>query len=395
MNLKSKQYIDHIVGPVLCSVLTVFDKLASLFPSYRRGNNRNDIRTILVIKFWGMGSILLCSAGLKQLKKSKPEARIIFLTLKRNFEILKSLDICDEVEGLEIEKGITVLLVDIVKLLFRLKKKSIDLVIDFEFFTRFSAIISYLVHANSLGGFYDPAVWRGNLHTIKVPFNRYWPAKKNFENLIARSINTDFPDDLPFAAPRVTETDIASLKEILHANGISERDDIICVNANAGELALERRWPQQNFILLIQKLLKEYKSKIILVGSSSERPYVQSIVTACGNDSIVNCAGMLSVRQLAALFTRSKMLITNDSGPLHLAIVMGTATVSFFGPETPLLYGPHGEKHIVFYKNIDCSPCMNVHTGKMVQCVKNSPECLKTITVDDVFDKIKLSKLLG
>ena len=88
--------------------------------------------------------------------------------------------------------------------------------------------------------------------------------------------------------------------------------------------------------------------------------------------------------ELCALLQRSALLITNDSGPLHLAEALATPTVSFFGPETPLLYGPTGDNQVVFYKGIYCSPCLNVHNQKQAPC-KGNNVCMKLINPDEVF----------
>jgi ADP-heptose:LPS heptosyltransferase len=80
------------------------------------------------------------------------------------------------------------------------------------------------------------------------------------------------------------------------------------------------------------------------------------------------------------------LVITNDSGPLHLAVMMGTPTISFFGPESPVQYGPRGEKHTVMYKGYYCSPCLHVYNEKNSSCEDNI--CLKDISVDEVFKMV-------
>jgi ADP-heptose:LPS heptosyltransferase len=108
----------------------------------------------------------------------------------------------------------------------------------------------------------------------------------------------------------------------------------------------------------------------------------------------VDLSGKISITQLAALFENSKLVISNDGGPLHLAVAMGAPTISFFGPETPVIYGPRGPQHAVFFKNIECSPCVNVHDRKSVRCYWTEPRCMKAITVEEVFGMIE-QKLAG
>ena len=82
-------------------------------------------------------------------------------------------------------------------------------------------------------------------------------------------------------------------------------------------------------------------------------------------------------------------LVTNDSGPLHIAELIRTRTVSFFGPETPVLFGPLGEGHKVLYKGINCSPCITVYNAKTVRCIRKVPECVSRISPDEAFRAVK------
>jgi len=110
-------------------------------------------------------------------------------------------------------------------------------------------------------------------------------------------------------------------------------------------------------------------------------------------DSAVNLSGKTSLHQLAYLMTRMKLFISNDSGPLHLAAAMKTPTIFFYGPETPNLYGPWGESNTVFYKHLECSPCINIYNAKRIDC-RRGAECVKRITVEEVTAKIASSGVL-
>ena len=77
-------------------------------------------------------------------------------------------------------------------------------------------------------------------------------------------------------------------------------------------------------------------------------------------------------------------MVSNDSGPMHLAAALGVPTIGLFGPETPVMYAPLGSHTAVFYRPPQCSPCINVHDNKLSNCVLGSPECLVSIEVDEV-----------
>jgi ADP-heptose:LPS heptosyltransferase len=178
------------------------------------------------------------------------------------------------------------------------------------------------------------------------------------------------------------------LEQFRKENMTSTESKIIVVNPNAGELALERRWAKKNFIQLIRILEDEYGAAIFLIGGPDEREYTESALSEAGTTRAKNLAGRLSIPQLAALLSCADLVVTNDSGPLHIACSVGTPTISFFGPETPVLYGSMGDGHRIFFKNISCSPCINVHNAKTVRCRHGNPDCLAQISVQEVLAAI-------
>jgi ADP-heptose:LPS heptosyltransferase len=204
----------------------------------------------------------------------------------------------------------------------------------------------------------------------------------NFYNLGTR-LGIDKNTSLEIVKPVITKDDQKIVDDLMAENGLSR--GCVAVHANVSDLSVERRWPYKNFEQLIERLLLHYPIQVVFIGAKSERESVREIISNIHCQGIADLVGKLTISQLAYFFENAKLVIANDSGPLHLAVAMGTPTVSFFGPETPLIYGPRGEHHTVFFKNTDCSPCMNVHNRKSVQCYWRTPACMEAITVDEVY----------
>lgn len=382
MKIGLLKFLDKYLGFFICLILSVITKF---FGADNKTINNDTTQKTLFMKFWGLGSILLLSPTIKEFKNTFPNAKITFLTLARNREISESLMLFDEVLTIDVDNGWLKYFKDLVGNILHFWKERYDLVIDFEFFTRFSAIITFLTFARNKIGYHSWETWRGNIHNIKVPFNRYWHITENFYNLV-RCIGIKRLNELTIIKPFVSEQDKTFILGMLRDSKVKR--DFISVHVNAGELSIERRWPYENFILLINRLLLEYDLDVIFIGSKSERSFVREIIEKIKSNSIADFVGRLSITQLAHLFEKSRLIISNDSGPLHLAVAMGTPTVSFFGPETPVIYGPIGKSHTVFFKNIDCSPCMNVHNRKSVHCYWKKPKCMEQISVDEVFCEV-------
>ena len=383
MKIGQMKLVDKYLGWVLCTFFTYIDRIHRMF---FRDKVLKTPENILVIKFWGMGSILLATPFLKAIRENYKNSNIYFLTLTRNSELIKSLNLVDEVVTLNVDDGWQKNFTGIVSLLYLLRKRRFDIVFDLEFFTRFSSIVSYITGAGVRVGFHAWEAWRGDLHTVKVPFNRYWHMVDNFFSL-ALAVNIK-QGDYTLLKLQIDDEDKSFVNEILKSHNFGINDSYICVHVNASDLALERRWPYENFVELIKNILKQHNIKIIFIGAKAESSSIESILKLVKNSNAVNLAGKLNIRQLAYLFENAKLLIANDSGPLHLAVTMGTRTISFFGPETPVLYGPRGEGHIVFFKNINCSPCINVHESKTVKCYRDKLKCMESISVQEVIDAV-------
>jgi len=382
MKISTMKKIDRWLGYPACGLLGLLDLI-------RPERKPEKIQRILVIKFWGMGSLILSLPVFKALREVYPEAELGFATLSRNRSLVELLKISDRTIYLDLRADGFRIFFRILKFFFQLYQYHPQLVIDLEYLTRFSALASYLSGAGLRVGFHSWDVWRGELHNLRVPFNPYWHASKNFLNLVSRACGKELEFSFNFSLPP-DRSARQSLDLKLKEKGIGEDERILVVNPNASTIALERRWPPEYFVRLIKMILEENLGKVILIGADDEREFVQEILEQIGDkNSCFSLAGELEIKELVELLRRAELLITNDSGPLHLSSLAGTKTVSFFGPETPQLFGPLGEGHTVLYLGIDCSPCITVYNAKTVRCLLSRPECLYGITPQMAFEKVK------
>jgi lipopolysaccharide heptosyltransferase II len=214
-------------------------------------------------------------------------------------------------------------------------------------------------------------------------FNRYWHVARNFRALAGGEDGRNLTGDE--VKPRFfDEHEEARAAALLERHGIGEDDIFVVLNPNAGELSLERRWPAANFIELARRWIERERWPVVLIGSASERAYTQGICDRVASPRCVNLAGELGTGELVALFARSSIVVSNDSGPMHLAAAIGAPTLGLFGPETPVMYGPLGLRARALYRPPACSPCINVHDNKVSSCIYGEPQCLMSISVDEV-----------
>jgi lipopolysaccharide heptosyltransferase II len=389
-------WIDMRIGPLVCALLVGLRKLfhapGPLLPPER-------VKKILVLKPWGMGSIVLASPLLAKLRERHPQARIDFVSLRENEPLLRLLPQIDRRVALDLRGGIPAFFAGTFRLLRELQRERYDLLYDLEFFTRFSAIFSALVRARRSHGFSSKSHWRGRLHDVQVPFNYYHHVALNFLALL-RDDPMDPIDPAPIetdsALPplRAPESAWGECREQLAADPAWRADaKIVVVNPNAGDMALERRWPAEKVAELLVHLASRRELNLVAIGAPAEREYVDSVIRAARLEGrVVNAAGRIDIPQLVALFEHAAIVVTSDSGPLHLAAAAGAPTAALFGPETPILYGPlrsrPNQRHSVHYLALACSPCMFVHDNKVLSCWFAQARCMTGIRPADVLTSI-------
>ncbi|MBK7642707.1 MAG: glycosyltransferase family 9 protein [Planctomycetes bacterium] len=353
------------------------------------------LERVLLVKFWGIGSLQLLTPAVSALRRRHPGARLTLLTLRENAEFARGLGVFDEVLALDLHTGRGPLgwlriFARLAGLVFALRRERFDGVFDFEFFTRVSALLSLLTGAGWTSGFEAPQVWRGRFHARAVPFNRYWHVARNFRALAGEGEGEIAHTDL--SAFRFGADHSARVARLLAERGIATGVPYVVLNANAGGLSLERRWPRERFAELASALGEFDRTPVVLIGSGSEREYVAGlrVQVRSGPGLLIDLAGELSIAELCALLAGAGALVTNDSGPMHLGAALGTPTLGLFGPETPVMYAPIGRRTSALWRPPVCSPCINVHDNKVANCVRGHPECLTNLSVDEVLDELRL-----
>ncbi len=379
------QAVDQRLGRIVCAGLAPLRALG-------RRRARGAPREILLIKFWGLGSLQLLTPAVAALRRRHPGARLSLLTLRGNAELARELGVFDAVWTLDVEcRAWTEVFARILALLARLRRARFDRVYDFEFFTRFSAVVAFSTGAPEVVGFAAPSVPRGGLHTEEVPFNRYWHVARNFRALAGGEDGhevgvAEVTPLRPSAAQR------ARVGDLLAAAGRTVARPLVVLNPNAGGLSLERRWPAPNFAQLARRLVLEQDSDVALIGAPAERAYVGELAARAGAlpaGRLLDLSGALTIGELGALLADADAVVSNDSGPMHLAAALGAPTVGLFGPETPLMYRPLGSEARALYRPPVCSPCINVHDNKLSTCIHGRPECLVAIGVDEVLAALR------
>lgn len=145
-----------------------------------------------------------------------------------------------------------------------------------------------------------------------------------------------------------------------------------------------KKWTKEGFAELSKLLYNKYGKKPILIGSSSEYEMCEEI-KKMADGLAINLAGKLTLKESGALLSKAKFLITNDSGPFHIARGVKCPTFVIFGPTSPAMF-EYDEKNILIYLNEPCSPC-SLHGDKV--CPKKHFNCMKKLNATMVMEIIE------
>jgi ADP-heptose:LPS heptosyltransferase len=154
--------------------------------------------------------------------------------------------------------------------------------------------------------------------------------------------------------PTVEEKEFA--EGYLAERGIKNGELLVCIHPGAG--APVKLWLKESWAQIADALAQRYGAKVILTGSGEEVSLCQAICELMANEAIV-AAGDTSLGELAAIMARSSLVIGTDSGPLHLAVAVGTPSIHLYGPVDVRTFGPWGDPslHIALTSGLDCIPC--------------------------------------
>ncbi len=147
-----------------------------------------------------------------------------------------------------------------------------------------------------------------------------------------------------------------------------------------------KRWLSEHFAILADMLVNQ-GYQIILIGSENDKAVARQI-RDLSRANLHDATGEFTLRQSALLISKSQLLVTNDSAPLHLGVAVNTPVVAIFGPTVPAFgFYPYGANdRVVELKGLKCRPC-GKHGG--YKCPIGTFECMKMLTPQRVFDEVQ------
>ena len=347
--------------------------LVSLFPVSKKPKKK-----ILFIKLRGMGDVVLTLPSVKLAKDKYPEYEIHYLT-EEGVAVAEASGLVDKVIPFKVKSFFSTV--------SSIRKEEYEIVVDFEQFVRLSSIIARMSGAPVRIGFDSPGQYRKIGYTYPVKYKDIHTVEVFASPLRPLGI-TKIPGEL------------VSLKYSREyekwAKGLGA--DIV-IHPGSGDTGLGRRWPVNRFAKLINLLAKD-GYRIAITGGPSETGICNEVYSLVKNKvkgQVVNLSGRTNLKQLFALYDSVKLVISNDTGPMHIAAAQKSKVIGLFGPNLPERYMPYCQDCEYIYHKVNCSPCINIQLGQVPKCWniidieegQKASLCMSKISIEEVYDLAK------
>ncbi|MAF36639.1 hypothetical protein CL622_06000 [archaeon] len=392
---KKLRFLDRTLGSFICFI---FSRL-----HFFRPKGRGPVKNILLIELFEMGVATMLNPTVEYIHQKIENPNIYCITLEGMKNSWKRLNVIPDENIYAISgKNLFSFCTSLVKQIHELRKKKIDLILDFELFMRIPAMISFMIKSKYRAGFYKyelEGLYRGSFYDFKCSFNQNTHISKNFLAITKTALNFEYEypnykgnvSSLELNPPKYYPNPILNKKvkdKIKEVYPEYESNKIIVIAPDVGGNLAIRNYPKENFVKVARSLLDEYQDHlIILCGTRADFNTCAYIKERVANNRCLNFAGKTSLDELFELIHIAELLISNDNGPVHFAAIVQTRTLALFSTDSPFMYGPLGKKCVILYSFYHCSPCISAFNHKHSKCRNNL--CLQTIKPETVIEHVK------
>jgi len=327
-------------------------------------------RDVLVVRLWGLGNLVLLAPVF-----AAAAGRVRLLTLRRNADFVAA-----HFPGVAVltvpEPHHAGFLPALLALRSELRREPPDLILDCEQFLRLPLLLLRCCCRAPTVGLDLPGQGRGPLLDRPV---RHDPTRHVAETFRALGLAAGLQPRPGITALCVDPAARRRVAERLPRGG----GPLVVLHPGSGDHFPGRRWPPGRFAELARGLQAACGAQVVLTGVRDEAALLAAVARRSG-PAVRSLAGALDAAELVALLARADLLVSNDTGPVHVADAVGTPCVALFGPNTPLRYGPRRRGSRALFADLPCSPCLDDRTMKSSSCRHYA--CMDALAVDAVFN---------
>jgi len=350
------------------------------------------VKNFLIINPFGIGDVLFTTPVISALKENVAGSRVSYWCNERVRDLFKDDPYIDKVFALSRGDLKKIYLRSILEgigrlawLVSALKKERFDAAFDFSLDHRYGLICLLAGIKRRIGYNYKG---RGLFLTEKI----------NLQGYAQRHIVEYYMDVLKSSGiiPRTKTLRVCvsaqakqKARQMLEGNGIRENDLVVAIapgaGASWGKDAGRKHWSIVRSAQLADRIIMESGAKVVILGDGSDVD-LSALMRRFMRNKAVDLAGKTNLQEFVSIIGIARLLVTNDGGPVHVAVAQGTRTVSIFGPVDERVYGPYpqSEKHLVITNDsAACRPCYK--NFRLKPCLRER-ECINAIRLEHVYD---------
>ena len=328
--------------------------VAILGHARRKRTLPSKIQTFGLLRTAAIGDTVLISAAIADLRAAFPDASVIFFAGPTNFEMASMLD--------GVDKVVEVPIVNLSAALRRVRSIAVDVMVDFGQWPRFDALLALLSRASFTIGFQTRGQHRHYGYDVTVEHSSHVHEIENYRRLVrALGVETGHPPRLRAPSPVASS---AANYAVFHLWPGGRRKKL-------------KQWPDEKWLALVEEMASR-KMEVVLTGASADRD---------GNDAIIervrpyargfvrNAAGS-SVQETASMLAHSRLVVSVDTGVMHMAAALGVPLVALHGPTSSRRWGPISERAIAVDSPLDGCGYLNLgweHSSRPLTCMECIP----------------------
>jgi ADP-heptose:LPS heptosyltransferase len=334
---------------------------------------------ILISKLCCFGDSVLSLLSIQALKRRYPAARVTVLASQRTAAIFERFPAVDAVVVLPVSgvRGVReiIRISGVIRTFARLIKSHREIFLDYDLYYRFTTVLGLFCGRRMSAGFATVRA-RTRFYHYGVPRARDREEWRCFFDILK-------PLDVTpsFALPlRFRPAPAAQEKADALTNGLPSGTQCIGIIAGSSPNWPEKKWPLERFHQLMLKLDTKRQARYFLFGIKEELTEALELAERYKGNGIVNLVGRTTFPELAAWLSKMALVVSNDTGPMHLAALLGVPTVGIFGPTDHRKWTPPG-RFTAVYDSLECRPCY--YLSRMPACTHL--DCLRRLAVEKVW----------
>ncbi len=350
-----------------------------------------DGRQVALIRLDLLGDVVMSLVGARAIKQRFPDAHVTMVTLPQTAAAAHASPDVDRVVAVDtnlVRSPLTLLrpetLAHLINALRELRARRFDLTISLH--GRTASLLALVTRSRRRIGFAGDA-YPSALDEPR-PGGRQSHARLRLHDTdhtlaLIPTLPNGAQTDVPAPPLTVAPEAVRQVKILLDGHGIAPDGPLVVFHVGSGYGDF-KRWPAASFAELAQRL-SQSGAQIAVLGAASEAQLVESVTAVA---PAVSLAGETTFDQLLALLQRADLLISGDSGPLHLGAALGVPVIGVYGPTDPLVNGPkawRGQPVEVLRRDIACSPCYSVRVR--AECPLGDPICMRLVGPAEVFER--------